>query len=629
MHRKGIAFLSATLTPLMAVEETPVTRVAAPVELAPVTVFSARVANQEPAASFAAPVTALRYEPLVDVQARNFAEVQSDVLIRGGTFENTGLSIGALPIYDPQTGHYLMELPVSPSMLGAPGVRTGAENAIYGWGGIAGGVAYGWQPVRTGGSVSVGAGSDNLFRTEAYAGYQSDKKIAGRTLAADASVAYSEGDGPREFADHELTRYNVRLQLADDVSQTDLFFGKQDKVFAWPNMYAARNFTTPIREEREDIGTQLVVLNHKVQIGADGDYLQIGGYLRRNEDHYAIPLFGPATDSFHVTDVSGAALDGRMSLSGETALLYRAGVIADEIGSNTLVVGPVNGRYNDRTQYYAGLFAEQTLNAGETREWVVTAGANFDDSNRDSGELSPSVKLETRSTSSAFKSLYVSYTESSQLPSYTTLNNNNVGGLFIGDRDLGREESANFELGTEATAGLWRFKTAVFYRQDHNLVDWTFNSTTLNTPGLTSRTAVAVDIDTLGAELVARRDYGVVAFVLGYSFLDKIDDLPAMQGSFYALDYAEHRLTAAIIARLGAGFELRMDNEYRIQADNALRRRNTDPILSALGLYYTVTAVKGLTLSAQVDNLWNTYYEEVPLVPGGRREWSVGARYAW
>jgi vitamin B12 transporter len=169
----------------------------------------------------------------------------------------------------------------------------------------------------------------------------------------------------------------------------------------------------------------------------------------------------------------------------------------------------------------------------------------------------------------------------------------------------------------------------VFYRQDHDLVDWTFNSTTLNTPGLTSRTAVAVDVDTLGAEILARRDYGVVAFVFGYTFLDKIDDLPATQGSFYALDYAQHRLTAAITARLGAGFELRMDNEYRIQEDNALRRRNNDPILSSLGLYYAVSAVKGLTLSAQVDNLWNTYYEEVPLVPGARREWSVGARYAW
>lgn len=600
-----------------------------PVELSPVTVYSSRVANQEPVGSYAAPVTALRFEPLVDVQGRNFAEAQADILVRGGTFENTGLSIGALPIYDPQTGHYLAELPVAPAMLGAPGVRTGADNAMQGWAGTAGGVTYGWQPVRTGGFVSTGAGDNGLFRADAYSGYKSDQKLLGRTLAADASVAYSESDGSRTFGDHQLKRYNVRLQASDDVSQTDFFVGRQQKEFGWPNMYAARNFTTPIREEREDIETDLVVLNHKVNFGADGDFLQVGGYLRRNTDHYSIPVFGPAGDSFHVTDVSGAALDGRATVAEGTALLYRAGVVADEIGSNRLVVGPVNGRYNDRTQYYAGLFAEHVFNPGERREWVATAGANYDDSNRDAGAVSPSVKVESRSTASAVKSVYASYSRSSQLPTYTSLNNNNTTGLFIGDRDLDRATAANFELGAEADVRAWTVKTAVFFRQDRDLVDWTFDATTLNTPGLTSRTAEAVDVDTLGAELVARRDYGVVAFVFGYTFLDKADDLAPTRGSFYALDYAQHRLTAAVVARLGGGFELRMDNEYRIQEENALRRRNDEPILSSLGLYYAVPGVKGLSLAAQVDNLWNTYYEEVPLVPGARREWSAGARYAW
>ncbi|MET0263932.1 MAG: TonB-dependent receptor, partial [Rariglobus sp.] len=554
---------------------------------------------------------------------------QADVLIRGGTFESSGFTIGALPIYDPQTGHYLAELPVAPAMLGAPSVRTGSDNAISGWNATAGRVAYGWLPVRAGGHLAVGGGDNDLFRSELYSGYRSDLKLGGRTLSADASVAHSESDGTRTFGDHQLKRYNARLQLANDVSQTDLFFGRQDKAFAWPNMYAARNFSTPIREEREDLETQLVILNHKVQFGADGDYLQFGGYLRRNKDHYAIPAFGPAGHSFHVTDVSGLALDGRASVTENTALLYRAGVIADEIGSTSLIVGPVNGRYNDRTQYYSGLFAEHTIDADSRHEWVLTGGANYDDSNRHEGKLSPTAKLAVLSAGSFLETVYVSYAESSQLPSYTTLNNSNVGGLFQGDRNLGRSKSQNFELGAGAQVATWRMKAAVFYRRDNNLVDWTYDATALNTPGATSREAEAVDIDTVGLELIGRKDFGVVGLVLGYTLLDKIDDLPATRGSFYALDYAEHRLTAAIVARLGAGFELRMDNEARIQEENALRRRNDEVVLSSLGLYYSVPRVKGLTLSAQVDNLWNTYFEEVPLVPGARREWSVGARYAW
>src|SRR4051812_36487391 len=71
-----------------------------------------RVANDTPVATFAMPVSALQFEPRVDVQARNFAEAQADVSIRGGIFENTGFKLGALALFDPQTGHYFSELPV-------------------------------------------------------------------------------------------------------------------------------------------------------------------------------------------------------------------------------------------------------------------------------------------------------------------------------------------------------------------------------------------------------------------------------------------------------------------------------------------------------------------------------------
>ena len=97
--------------------------------LPPVVVYSPSVANQAPAAAFSMPVSVLRYEPLLDIEPRNMAEAQSDVTIRGDTFENTGLQLGALSIFDPQTGHYLTELPVAPAMLGAPGLLTGPDHA--------------------------------------------------------------------------------------------------------------------------------------------------------------------------------------------------------------------------------------------------------------------------------------------------------------------------------------------------------------------------------------------------------------------------------------------------------------------------------------------------------------------
>ena len=127
----------------------------APVNLPEVTVYSPRVANQSAAATFAMPVSTLRYEPFVDVQARNLTEAQADVTIRGGIFENTGFRIGGATLFDPQTGHYFAEIPIAPAMLGAPEILTGVANAAGTTNATTGTVAYGWRPVRTGGALSA------------------------------------------------------------------------------------------------------------------------------------------------------------------------------------------------------------------------------------------------------------------------------------------------------------------------------------------------------------------------------------------------------------------------------------------------------------------------------------------
>ncbi len=118
---------------------------------------------------------------------------------------------------------------------------------------------------------------------------------------------------------------------------------------------------------------------------------------------------------------------------------------------------------------------------------------------------------------------------------------------------------------------------------------------------------------------------------MGYTALTKDANYgaAAVDASFYALNYARQRLTAAVVAKLGGGFEVRLDNEARIQEPNELRTSPSDVVLSAVGLVYHPVWMAGLELTAQVDNLWNTNYQEVPSVPSARRAWMLGARYGW
>jgi len=64
-----------------------------PVALPPFSVYSTTVANQSQP-GFTSPASALRFEPLVDLESRNVAEAQSDVTIQGDIFENTASRSG-------------------------------------------------------------------------------------------------------------------------------------------------------------------------------------------------------------------------------------------------------------------------------------------------------------------------------------------------------------------------------------------------------------------------------------------------------------------------------------------------------------------------------------------------------
>jgi hypothetical protein len=589
-----------------------------PVSLPELLVYSPRVANQSPTGTFATPVSSLRYEPEVDVQARNLTEAQADVTIRGGIFENTGFKVGAVSVIDPQTGHYYADLPIAPAMLGAPQVWTGAEQAMATSASTVGAVDYGWRPVQTGGVVALAAGTDGLNREEFYQGYVSDMRIFGARLAADVAWAHSESNGTIPFGDSHFDRVAARIQLAGATSQTDLFAGYQAKFFGWPNLYTPFN-----SDESENLQALLLAFNHRVDLGG-GDFVEAGAYYRRNKDDYAFDRFaplGPVHPYQHTTWVDGFAVGGRESL-GDFVLNYRGELLADELRSTSLIYG----NFHTRTQTKFSLVPEKTWALDDGAKLVVQAGASLDSTNHDGSAVSPVVEIAREQASSPWSRIYLSYATTTQEPSYTALNSSPNSGLFRGNPTLGRETSHNLEAGVSGTADGWVGQAAVFYRKDDDLVDWTYLQSVFG------RTANAVDVSTTGAEFVLRRSWIGWDLVLGYTVLTKDPDYHGalVDASFYALNYARQRLTAAIVMRVNNEIEVRMDNAARIQAANLLRTvGGNDAIISSLSLTYRPTAWHRTTFTVQADNLWNSSFQEVPAVPASRRQLSAGVAYAW
>jgi hypothetical protein len=590
----------------------------APAQLPEVTVYSPRVANQGPVGTFAMPISALRYEPQVDIQARNLAEGQADVTLRGGIFENTGFQVGAVSLTDPQTGHYLAEIPIAPAMLSYPTVLTGADLAARGNNANVGAIAYGWRPIQTRGMAAIGAGEFGLRRGEVYQGYASDAFVAGQRVAGDVAFAQSRADGSVPYGEHRFDRVDGRIQLASAHAQTDLFAGYQAKFFGWPNLYTPFN-----SNETENLETLLLSANHRVDFGG-GDFLELGAYHRRNKDDYAFNRFAPvgAVHPFqHTTWVDGAAIGGRRDVGGFT-LNFRGEALADELRSTSLTAG----QYHTRTLTKLAVTPEKTWKESDGSATTLKLGATYDDSNRDDGAFSPVLELAREWPNAALRRAYLSYAKTTQVPSYTALNSSATGGLFRGNPNLGRETSHNIELGGSGTVAGWTTQGAIFWRRDDSLVDWTFRR------GVTARTANPVDIDVSGLEIVARRSWAACDLVLGYTTLWKDADYrgATVDASFYALNYARHRLTAAITARLGHGFEFRMVNVARLQADNLLRVAGGDEaLLSSVAIAFKPTDWRGVEISARIDNLWDSEFQEVPGVPAARRQFSLGVSCVW
>jgi len=588
-------------------------------EVSEITVRATRVANDSPASSYATLATALRFDPLTELQTRGIAEGQSDVTVRGGLFENTGFKLGASTIMDPQTGHYVAELPVDPAMMSAPAIYKGIDAAVEGFNSAVATVSYGINRVNDGGYVSLGAGSDNL-NYQSFRFAHMNTNSAGNDVGVAVSLARSEGDGSVDFGDHKFARANVQLQHVTDDSQTDLIVAYQDKFFGWPGAYTG--FAT--LPETDDTQTTLAVVNHRRE--SDSGWIEAGGFYRRLVDDYdfnrTTKESGTPGSFEHETRVFGAGFQGQLQ-SGRISWRYGGQVTSDELVRSTDLT---NGFFTDRTYATVSVVPsiESRLASGSRLIW--RAGATLDYSDQDSNEVSPLLGVTlSRADSNGSTNYSFEYAATSQVPGYTALNSN-PSGLFGGNPFLGREKALQLAASIERETGDWQLRATVFSRRDDDLVDWTYE-----TGAPFARQANAVDIDVIGFEAFFVRSWESLDLAFGYTALDKDADYGTAQvdASFYALNFAKHRATLALIYRFAGSFEFRLDNEYRSQEANPLRVGDDSAYLASASLRWSSQSNQRFSAALVVDNATDSEYQPFPGTPASGRQLSLSASYGW
>jgi vitamin B12 transporter len=555
----------------------------------------------------------MRREVRVDMQTRGGARFQSDITIRGGIFEGTGLMVGGLALFDPQTGHYSAEIPLDPAFFSGARLLTGVNNAVYGFNSTAGAIDWQWAGLdrtRRMGQTGLTVGTDGLFGFRVLAGAVSESGIGWQVAGS-----LEEGGGSLENGDFELERLSGRLELPLGTGTLRLFGGHVSKFVGWPGLY------TGISGLSETDETHTSLLGWQWQAGGEREAHRIGGYWRQLDDDYEFNRFSPNNFFEHLTEVWSLQGDGFVETDWAD-LSYRWVLLHDRIRRSTSLV---NGDFNERDYAEAAMLGQRRVST-EFGELIPYAGVSLHTSNEDATVASPQAgaRLTGSLTEGAWQ-VYAEYSKSSQVPGYTALNSA-PRGLFGGNPDLGREKAETLEAGAFIQQGTLSAQLVGFRRKDEALVDWVFSS---GSPS--ARQAAPVDITVDGIETWVRWEPGSTALELGYAWLDKdpVYRESTVDASFYALNYARHRILASVEQAFGESIVLRLEGEYREHPANVLRAGGDEALKVNFQAQWEDFITDGLRLTVRLDNLTDEYFESVPGTPGPGREGRLTLSYAW
>ena len=584
--------------------------------LAPISVTAQRVANLAPAAGFSTAATALRFDPLVNLQARGLPEAQADVTVRGGLFENTGFRLGAVTLIDPQTGHYAVEIPLDPGMLGKPDVLTDFDNGLNAFNASVATVQYVLAAPEEGGALLAGLGSDSVFYATGRLGFGPRTGASAGALA----FAYSGGDGTLPNGDHDFRRVSGQYRWLGANSETQLLLGYHDKFMGWPGMYTG--FAS--LPETDHVRLGLGLLDHRWT--TSGGWWNIGAAWRWLEDDYDFdrrtPDSGGPGSFEHETRSFSLGLAGRQAFAG---LDWRVSgqFTADRLVRSTdLVFGDFNSRSYGSVAVAPGF--EWSLSSGVAIE--TRAGLRADFSNRDENAVSPILQLSLARPFDGGTDRYdIQYTRNTQIPGYTALKSPPVG-LFGGNAGLGRSYASTLTVGWSRAVSAWTFQANAFLRRDDDLVDWTWRE---GAPYV--RRANPVDIDVGGVEALLTWEGATLKLITSWAWLDKDADYgdSDIDASYYALNFARHRFTLAATWQPAPTLQFRLDNEYRVQQANPLRTSGDRAYLGALSAAWQPGARGPWRLQLVIDNLADSDFQEFPGTPPMGRQFSLGVILDW
>lgn len=558
----------------------------------------------------------LKYAAGVDVRQRGDMGVQTDISIRGGTFDQITILLNGINICDPQTGHNAADFPVELSEIERIEVLEGPAGRVYGTSSLVGAINIVTRTAKdSGAEVFADGGSYGYFKVGAMVSHVKNG------LSNQVSGSYSRSDGFSRSkagnlnADFKYTRlfYQGRYENYQVDVRWHAGFTNKD--------YGANTFYSTLSDEQFEHVRKYYTA---VQAETKGDvyHFKPSVYWNRSDDRFEFYRGMPEKSPFnyHQTDVYGVNLNNYIqTFLGKTAFgaeFRNEGVRSTSLGE------PLNSPIK-----VPGADADFTLGLNRTnlsfhlehnivlRRFTLSAGviAVKNTGNEMKFRFYPGVDASYQFARDW--KVYASYNTSLRMPTFTELYYS-VGG-HKADKYLKPEEMQAVEVGVKYLRPGIRGTLSLYRYHGTDMIDWikdisqgddapwqSVNHAVINTMG--AEASVLVDIREL-----MQRDAFVRSVNVSYSYINQDKETTPNLQSKYALEYLRHKFVAQANLRIWKLLEMNVSYRWQDRMGNYQKGNSMVPYepYSLVDARFTWNAPQ-YKIYVEGNNLLNkTYYD--------------------
>ncbi|MBU3699647.1 MAG: TonB-dependent receptor [Candidatus Kapabacteria bacterium] len=397
---------------------------------------------------------ALMYVPGVDLRQRGPLGVQSDVSIRGGTFEQTAVMINGMRLNDVQTGHNTFSIPVLPTDVERIEVIKGGAARALGSGAMDGAVNIVLKEPSATPTVHASImGGDAAF----YEGRLSASLATG-SVSHRVSAQWMRHDGWVPSTDVDMKTAMYHGGFMTELVRASAFVGLSTKSFG------ANGFYTPrFPDQWERVSTMIAGASVESSL-SDVLSCTIRALARRNDDEFRLKRNDPGfyTNIHHASQYTGQGLVTLEHASGLTSFLVEAG--SDAIQSSNLGT-------HDRLR---GSMVVEHSHVFDALQITIGGGVLVNSDRRPLPTGGVDASYTISSDTPVYELVFGSLQTNGRIPTYTDLYYRDP--VTTGNSQLDLERAVTAEIGYRRSASQSVLNLALYARNSRNMIDYVIDS---------------------------------------------------------------------------------------------------------------------------------------------------------